>query len=44
VRLGIVPFGIITGVEVPPFLWRWRMTFATIIAGLAALHVFAWLT
>ena len=24
--------------------WRWRMTFATIIAGLAALHFFAWLT
>jgi branched-subunit amino acid transport protein len=23
--------------------WRWRMTFATIIAGLAALHLFAWL-
>jgi branched-subunit amino acid transport protein len=24
--------------------WRWRMTFATIIAGLLALHFFAWLT
>ena len=24
--------------------WRWRMTFATIIAGLLALHLFAWLT
>lgn len=23
--------------------WRWRMTFATILAGLAALHFFAWL-
>jgi branched-subunit amino acid transport protein len=23
--------------------WRWRMTFAAIIAGLAALHFFAWL-
>jgi branched-subunit amino acid transport protein len=23
--------------------WRWRMTFATIIAGLLALHFFAWL-
>jgi branched-subunit amino acid transport protein len=23
--------------------WRWRTTFATIIAGLAALHFFAWL-
>ena len=24
--------------------WRWRATFATIIAGLLALHLFAWLT
>jgi len=24
--------------------WRWRMTFATIIAGLLALHFFAWVT
>jgi len=24
--------------------WRWRMTFATIIAGLLALHFFTWLT
>jgi branched-subunit amino acid transport protein len=23
--------------------WRWRMTFATIIAGLVASHFFAWL-
>jgi branched-subunit amino acid transport protein len=23
--------------------WRWRLTFATIIAGLLALHFFAWL-
>ena len=23
--------------------WRWRVTFATIVAGLAALHFFAWL-
>ena len=23
--------------------WRWRMTFATIAAGLLALHLFAWL-
>lgn len=23
--------------------WRWRTTFATIIAGLLALHLFAWL-
>jgi branched-subunit amino acid transport protein len=22
--------------------WRWRMTFATIVAGLLALHFFAW--
>jgi branched-subunit amino acid transport protein len=24
--------------------WRWRATFATIIAGLLALHLFTWLT
>jgi branched-subunit amino acid transport protein len=24
--------------------WRWRMTSATIAAGLAALHLFAWMT
>jgi branched-subunit amino acid transport protein len=24
--------------------WRWRTTFATILAGLLALHFFAWLT
>ena len=24
--------------------WRWRLTFATILAGLAALHLFHWLT
>jgi branched-subunit amino acid transport protein len=23
--------------------WRWRMTFATIVAGLLTLHLFAWL-
>jgi branched-subunit amino acid transport protein len=23
--------------------WRWRRTFATIVAGLAALHLFAWI-
>ena len=23
--------------------WRWRVTFATIVAGLAALHLFHWL-
>ena len=23
--------------------WRWRLTFATIVAGLAALHLFPWL-
>lgn len=23
--------------------WRWRLTFATIVAGLAALHFFHWL-
>jgi branched-subunit amino acid transport protein len=23
--------------------WRWRLTFVTILAGLAALHLFHWL-
>ena len=32
------------GVVALAVAWRWRMTFATIIAGLAALHLFAWLT
>jgi len=52
VLLGIVPFGAITGAsneQLPAgavaiaVAWRWRMTFATIIAGLLALHFFAWL-
>jgi branched-subunit amino acid transport protein len=32
------------GVVAIAVAWRWRMTFATIIAGLLALHCFAWLT
>ena len=31
------------GVVAIAVAWRWRMTFATIIAGLVALHFFAWL-
>jgi branched-subunit amino acid transport protein len=31
------------GVVAIAVAWRWRMTFATIIAGLAALHFFQWL-
>lgn len=31
------------GVVAIAVAWRWRMTFVTIIAGLAALHFFAWL-
>ena len=31
------------GVVAIAVAWRWRMTFATIIVGLAALHFFAWL-
>lgn len=31
------------GVVAIAVAWRWRMTFATILAGLAALHLFAWL-
>ena len=30
------------GVVAIAVAWRWRMTFATIIAGLLALHFFAW--
>ena len=32
------------GVVAIAVAWRWRMTFATIIAGLLALHFFGWLT
>jgi branched-subunit amino acid transport protein len=32
------------GVVAIAVAWRWRMTVATIIAGLLALHFFAWLT
>jgi branched-subunit amino acid transport protein len=31
------------GVVAIAVAWRWRTTFATIIAGLLALHLFAWL-
>ena len=31
------------GVVAIAVAWRWRMTFATILAGLVALHFFAWL-
>jgi branched-subunit amino acid transport protein len=31
------------GVVAIAVAWRWRMTFATIAAGLLALHLFAWL-
>ena len=31
------------GVVAIAVAWRWRVTFATIIAGLVALHLFAWL-
>jgi branched-subunit amino acid transport protein len=31
------------GVVAVAVAWRWRRTFATIVAGLAALHLFAWL-
>ena len=30
------------GVVAIAVAWRWRMTFATILAGLVALHFFAW--
>lgn len=31
------------GVVAIAVAWRWRLTFATIVAGLAALHLFHWL-
>ena len=31
------------GVVAIAVAWRWRLTFATIFAGLAALHIFHWL-
>jgi branched-subunit amino acid transport protein len=31
------------GVVAIAVAWRWRMTFATILAGMVALHFFAWL-
>ena len=31
------------GVVAVAVAWRWRLTFATILAGLAALHFFHWL-
>ena len=32
------------GVVAIAVAWRWRLTFATIFAGLTALHFFHWLT
>jgi branched-subunit amino acid transport protein len=32
------------GVVAVAVAWRWRLTFVTILAGLAALHLFHWLT
>jgi branched-subunit amino acid transport protein len=34
---------LLAGVVAVAVAWRWRMTFATIVAGLLALHFFAWL-
>lgn len=33
---------LLAGVVAITVAWRWRMTFATIVAGLLALHFFAW--
>ena len=33
---------LLAGVVAVAVAWRWRMTFATIVAGLLALHFFAW--
>jgi branched-subunit amino acid transport protein len=34
----------LAGVVAMAVAWRWRGTFATIVAGLLALHFFTWLT
>jgi len=34
---------LLAGVVAIAVAWRWRLTFVTIIAGLLALHFFAWL-
>jgi branched-subunit amino acid transport protein len=34
---------LLAGVVAVAVAWRWRVTFATIVAGLLALHFFAWL-
>jgi branched-subunit amino acid transport protein len=35
---------LLAGVVAMAVAWRWRATFATIAAGLLALHFFEWLT
>jgi branched-subunit amino acid transport protein len=35
---------LLAGVVAVAVAWRWQRTFATIIAGLLALHFFTWLT
>jgi len=35
---------LLAGVVAMAAAWRWRGTFATIVAGLLALHFFTWLT
>jgi branched-subunit amino acid transport protein len=34
---------LLAGVVAIAVAWRWRLTFATILAGLAALHLFDWM-
>jgi branched-subunit amino acid transport protein len=34
---------LLAGVVAIAVAWRWRLTFATILAGLASLHLFHWL-
>jgi branched-subunit amino acid transport protein len=35
---------LLAGIVAMAVAWRWRGTFATIVAGLLALHFFTWLT
>ena len=43
-EVGIADERLAAGAVAIAVAWRWRLTFATILAGLAALHLFHWLT
>ena len=41
---GMVDERLFAGVVAIAVAWRWRSTFVTIVAGLAALHLFLWIS